>query len=63
MLTYEEKIHFELCVYDLIESKKVKTASELEMISMDLHERIEVVIMDYISESDEIDDMDYKPYC
>lgn len=59
-LSWKDGLSFEIFVSELCESVKPKTCKDLEKLSEDLHDRIEVAIEDYISDSDNLNIDDYE---
>ena len=59
-LTYRDGLNFDIYVMDLCESIKPKSCSDLEKLSEDLHERVEMAIQDYILYDDLLDIDDYN---
>lgn len=50
-LTYNEGLSFDIYIMDLCEKAKPTKADDLEDLSEDLHQRIEMAIDDYISDN------------
>ena len=64
-LDYKNGLSFEIYIMDLIEAYKsdLTSASDLNDLSEDLHQRIEMAIQDYIFDDENLDIDDYEaPY-
>ena len=59
-LTPRQCIEFDLYVMDLCESINPLRESELEDLSQELHERIEIAIQDYIYDSENLNIDNYN---
>lgn len=58
-MTYNEGIEFELYVMDLCDRQKPTSCKDLEFLSDELHQHIEIAIEDYIEDSSTLDIEDY----
>lgn len=61
-LTFMQGLHFDIYVLDLFEEIKPKSCKDLEDLSEELHERLEMAIQDYIHDYDDeiLDIHDYE---
>lgn len=59
-LSYNDGLNFDIYVMDLCEGINPRSCSDLEELSQDLHERIEMAIQDYIYDDDSLDIDDYN---
>ena len=59
-LSWKDGLSFEICVSDLCESIKPESCKDLEKLSEDLHQRIEVAIEDFINDSENLNIDDYE---
>ena len=53
-------LEFDIYVMELCEIISPKSCKDLECLSEDLHERVEMAIQDYIYDSDSLDIDDYN---
>ena len=59
-LTLKQELDFDLYVMDLCEAIKPKSCKDLEDLSEELHERLEMAIQDYIYDDEILDIHDYE---
>lgn len=60
-ISFSDGLNFEILVMDLCEAAKPKSCVDLEDISEDLHQRVEIAIQDYIYDSENLNIDDYNP--
>ena len=51
-LSFDAGLNFEIYVMTLCEESKPKTEKDLEELAEELHQRVEIAVVDYINESD-----------
>lgn len=59
-LTFKQGLNFDIYVLDLCEEIKPKSCKDLEDLSEELHERLEMAIQDYIYDDEILDIHDYE---
>lgn len=60
-ISFSDGLNFEILVMNLCEAAKPKSCVDLEDISEDLHQRIEIAIQDYIYDNENLNIDDYNP--
>lgn len=59
-LTLNQRLDFDIYIMDLCEVIKPKSCKDLEDLSEELHERVEMAIQDYICDDENLDIADYE---